>query len=75
LRELREKCNSITTRSGVVVGNRIGYNLQSKEKDIESEEERKGEERKIDREEKKEEDKKTRVKREKRKKKNKRVHE
>jgi len=46
--ELREKCKSITTRSGVVVGKGIDDNLQSKESDIESEE------RKIDREEKKE---------------------
>ena len=56
MRELREKSNSITTRSGVVVRKGIGYNLQSKERDIESEEERKGEERKIDRGWKKEED-------------------
>ena len=48
--ELREKCKSITTRSGVVVGKGIDDNLQSKESDIESEE------RKIDREEKKEEE-------------------
>ena len=56
LRELREKCNSITTRSGVVIGKGIGDNIQSKERDIESEEERKSKERKILREEKKEEE-------------------
>ena len=45
LRELKDKCKSITTRSEIVIGRGIGDNLQSEERDIESKEKRRSEER------------------------------
>ena len=61
LKKSREKCKSVTTRSGMVVGKGISNNLiaekerKFEERDMKSEEDRKHEERKVESEKEKEE--------------------